>query len=98
MICCEKTVAEFIGFAYSVNLFRVLSICHTFCKAIDIRYHKTVAQQKIILEPGKYYSRNLYNMLEKAMATHSSTLAWRIPWMEEPARLQSTGSLRVGHD
>ena len=35
---------------------------------------------------------------EKAMATHSSTLAWKIPWMEEPGRLQSTGSLGVGHD
>ena len=32
------------------------------------------------------------------MAPHSSTLAWKIPWMEEPGRLQSTGSLRVGHD
>ena len=35
---------------------------------------------------------------EKAMATHSSTLAWKIPWVEEPGRLQSMGSLRVGHD
>ena len=35
---------------------------------------------------------------EKAMATCSSTLAWKIPWMEEPGRLQSMGSLRVGHD
>ena len=36
--------------------------------------------------------------LEKAMATHSSTLAWRIPWTEKPGRLQSMGSQRVGHD
>ena len=35
---------------------------------------------------------------KKAMATHSSTLAWKIPWMKEPGRLQSMGSLRVGHD
>ena len=35
---------------------------------------------------------------EKAMAPHSSTLAWRIPWTEEPGRLQSTRSLGVGHD
>ena len=35
---------------------------------------------------------------EKAMATHSSTLAWKIPWMEKPGRLQSMGLLRVGHD
>ena len=36
--------------------------------------------------------------LEKEMATYSSTLAWKIPWMEEPGRLQSMGSQRVGHD
>ena len=36
--------------------------------------------------------------LEKAMATHSSTLAWSIPWTEEPGGLQSMGSQRVGHD
>ena len=36
--------------------------------------------------------------MEKAMAPHSSTLAWRIPWTEKPGRLQSTGSQRVGHD
>ena len=36
--------------------------------------------------------------LEKEMATHSSTLAWRIPWTEEPGGLQSTGSQRVRHD
>ena len=36
--------------------------------------------------------------LEKEMATHSSILAWRIPWTEDPYRLQSTGSQRVGHD
>ena len=36
--------------------------------------------------------------LEKAMTIHSSTLAWKIPWTEGPGRLQSMGSLRVGHD
>ena len=35
---------------------------------------------------------------EKAMAPHSNTLAWKIPWMEEPGRLQSMGLLRVGHN
>ena len=36
--------------------------------------------------------------LEKGMATHSSTLAWKIPWTEEPGGLQSMGSQRVGYD
>ena len=38
------------------------------------------------------------NLLEKEMATHSGILAWKIPWTEEPGRLQSMGSQRVGHD
>ena len=41
---------------------------------------------------------SLAHISEKAMATHSSTLAWKIPWMEEPGGLQSMGSLGVGHD
>ena len=36
--------------------------------------------------------------LEEGTATHSSILAWRIPWTEEPGRLQSVGSQRVGHE
>ena len=40
----------------------------------------------------------MYYSLEKEMATHSSTLASKIPWTEEPGRLQSMGSQRVGHD
>ena len=36
--------------------------------------------------------------LEKEMATHSSTLAWKIPWMEEPGNLQSVGLQRIGHN
>ena len=43
-------------------------------------------------------SLGLEDALEKEMATHSSTLAWKIPWMEEPGSLQSMGSQRVGHD
>ena len=38
------------------------------------------------------------DLLEKEMATHSSILAWKIPWTEEPGRLQSMRSQRVGHD
>ena len=42
--------------------------------------------------------KKLYNKRSLAMAPHSSTLAWKIPWMEEPGRLQSIRSLRVRHD
>ena len=43
--------------------------------------------------PYSHPRNGMYNM-----APHSSTLAWKIPWMEEPGRLQSRGSVRVGHD
>ena len=45
-----------------------------------------------------FISMTLVGRSEKAMASHSSTFAWKIPWTEEPGRLQSMGSLRVGHD
>ena len=51
--------------------------------------------------PSHYHRAHLSNpaaTVEKAMAPHSSTLTWKIPWTEEPGGLQSTGSLRVGHD
>ena len=58
---------------------------------------------KIQKKNASYFKRSKYNtykneVKEKAMAPHSSTLAWKIPWMEEPGGLQSMGSLRVGHD
>ena len=45
-----------------------------------------------------YIYITMYKASEKGMATHSSILAWRIPWTEEPGGLQSMGSQRVGHD
>ena len=46
----------------------------------------------------KFRSLGWEDALEKEMATHSSILAWKIPWTEEPGRLQSMGSQRVAHD
>ena len=63
--------------------------------------HKLMAQRLKLL-PGMretwVQSLGQEDPLEKEMATHSSTLAWRIPWREELGRLQSMGSQRVGHD
>ena len=54
---------------------------------------KLLAMQEIrVQSPGRE------DPLEKEMATPSSILAWRIPWTEEPAELQSVGSQKVGHD
>ena len=61
-------------------------------KSRDITLSKKAHLGKAVVFPVVMYGS------EKAMAPHSSTLAWKIPWMEEPGRLQSMGSLRVGHD
>ena len=55
-------------------------------------------QPSIIWKYHKLLIHSPRHILEKAMAPHSSTLAWKIPWTEEPGRLQSMGSRRVGHD
>ena len=47
---------------------------------------------------GNIFKTWLTEFLEKEMASHSSTLAWKFPWTEKPGRLQSMGSQRVGHD
>ena len=50
------------------------------------------------MQKTRLRSLGLEDTLEKGIATHSSILAWRIPWTEEPGRLQSMGSQRVGQD
>ena len=55
-------------------------------------------QETWVRSLGREDSLGKEDSLEKEMATHSSTLAYKIPWTEEPGRLQSIGSLRVRHD
>ena len=50
------------------------------------------------MQETQVHSLGQEDSLEKELTTHSSTLAWKIPWMEEPGRLQSMGLQRVGHD
>ena len=52
----------------------------------------------LTMQETRVQSLGREDLLEKEMATHSSILAWKIPWMEVPGRLQSMGSQRVGHD
>ena len=58
---------------------------------------QTVKRLSAMLET-QVRSLDREDTLEKEMVTHSSTLAWKIPWKEEPDRLQSMGLQRVGHD
>ena len=58
----------------------------------------TESKSLVFTSTQLFIIRVIVHVSEKAMAPHSSTLAWKIPWMEEPGSLQSMGSLRVGHD
>ena len=73
-----------------------------FCQIWTLNLPAKVMAQRLKRLPGMretwVQSLGWEDPLEKEMATHSSTLAWRIPWREEPCRLQSMGSQRVGHD
>ena len=60
-----------------------------FCEVYLVKFY-FVSQTEVCV--------GLPHTMEKEMATHSSILAWKIPWTEEPRRLQSMGPQRVGHD
>ena len=67
----------------------------------NVRAERVVSMSKdrnMSLEMGLFFKQKYSWYLKKAMATHSSTLVWKIPWTEKPGRLQSMGSWRVGHD
>ena len=82
--------------------------CHIqFCQSFFWQYfeinNKFLSPKSKYVIPKMFCLSNsinaiLISYLEKAMATYSSTLAWKIPWTEEPGRLQSMGSQRVRHD
>ena len=64
----------------------------------DKLFSESMLSMKVLQLEASALCNDFSSNSEKAMAPHSSTLAWKIPWMEEPGRLQSMGSLRVGHD
>ena len=84
-----------IYFAFGLNTYILISIVTIsyrlsfLCSCYLLLYLLSINWRKLI-----FFCCNL----EKAVATYSSTLAWKIPWTEEPGRLQSMGSWRVGHD
>ena len=55
-------------------------------------------KEYLLMQEAHVQSLGWEDPLEKEMATHSSTVAWKIPWTEEPGKLQPMGSQRVGHD
>ena len=90
-------IPEFLGY-----LFWCFYVFHQFWKFLGLYpLKKILAHFKFLLLLGFSLQTVWYypiGLKEKAMATHSSTLAWKIPRAKEPGRLQSMGSWRVGHD
>ena len=106
-LCCMLDTTYVI--AYSICLSLGMIISRSICVApsgissflIAELVASLVAQRLKRLPPmreTRVQSLGWEDPLEKEMATHSSILAWRIPWTEKPSRLQSTGSHRAGHD
>ena len=76
---------------------RVSKILNFIWGQIQLSYTQTVKRLPTMRET-QVQLLGREDPLEKEMATHSSTLAWKIPWTEDPGRLQSMGSQRVRHD
>ena len=76
----------------------MLSPCLFNLYAEYIMRHTGLEEAQTGMKIARRNINHLRYAVEKAMAPHSSTLAWKIPWTEEPGWLQSMGSLRVGHD
>ena len=77
------------GFCLMCTVLKIFIKCITILLLFYVLDFGHEACGILALQPG---------IAEKAMATHSSTLAWKIPWMEEPGGLESMGSLRVRHN
>ena len=73
-------------------------VCVFSCSVVSISETPPFIMNGMYLTPSTLIWELLCGKPEKAMAPYSRTLAWRIPWMQEPGGLQSMGSLRVGHD
>ena len=80
------------------NFFRIDHILGHKSSLVKLKKKKNEIISSIFSDHCAMIRCQLQGKTEKAMATYSSTLAWKIPWMEEPGRLQSMGSLRVRHD
>ena len=91
-LLCQKSKLKYYSMVWlSLSLIWVLSIPRTSLVA-QMTKRLPAMQETWVQSLGQE------DLLEKEMATHSSILAWKIPWMEEPGGMQSMGSQRFGHD
>ena len=96
LLKCVNTLLFAIALPFSIVKYRITNTKSNYIFLLFSFSWKFLAH-KWIKEKSSLGFQACFS-LEKAMATHSSTLAWKIPWMEEPGGLQSMGWQRVGHD
>ena len=97
-VCIYSAIPGLLAVTFNPFIFKV--IIHTHTHTHTHIWTSLVAQMvKYLPAMWETWVQSLCqeDPLEKEMATHSNTLAWKIPWTEEPCRLQSMGSQRVGH-
>ena len=91
-LLCQKPKLKYYSMLWlSLSLIWVLSIPGTSLMAQMVKHLPTIQETQV-----QFLGQE--DLLEKEIATHSSILAWKIPWMEEPGELHSMASQRVGHD
>ena len=83
---------------YNLGFSSVAQLCLTLRDPMDCSTPGFPFPHYFLKFPQTYNLILTLNTLEKEMVTHSSILAWKIPWTEKPGRLQAMGSQRVGHD
>ena len=88
LIIKKKTVSQYYWKVLPQGILNSPTLCQLY---VSVK-HLTIIQETQVQFLGRE------DLLEKEMAIHSSILAWKIPWTEEPGRLQSMGSQRVRHD
>ena len=88
--------------SFRIDWFELLVYTHTHTHTYMYMYRASLVAQMVNHLPGMWETQvrplGWEDPLEKEMAIHSSTLTWKIPWSEEPGRLQTMGSLRVRHN
>ena len=102
-ICISNSMEKGWGMWRYPVFTHILPFSHRLIQCLEDERSKRESQKHLLTKMGKRTVFSLIRcdccpVMEKAMAAHSSTLAWKIPWTEEPGGLQSLGSLRVGHD
>ena len=93
-----STVNQLVRSEPGWNLIWLWGLCPLYNAGLSCIAYSFSVDVYVISGKEIVWKKYIYKLLRSVMASHSSTLAWKIPWTEEPGRLQSSGSWRVGND